>query len=157
MRTLVLPVFRSLTLREIGVARCDHFIKQLAKLSHSGAKQGRVVLRLALELAVRHEILPSNPMDHVSRLYRGFCARGSQANYANGHKFLVLDSAKEAAPGSPQFEHVGLVAVWHGRRWRIGVVGVVQGVSTRTDPGKRSHAAIIAHRIDGSVPSEALC
>ena len=69
MRTLVLPVFRSLTLREIGVARCDHFIKQLAKLSHSRAKQGRVVLRLALELAVRHEILPSNPMDHVSRLY----------------------------------------------------------------------------------------
>ena len=70
MRTLVLPVFRSLTLREIGVARCDHFIKQLAKLSHSRAKQGRAVLRLALELAVRHEILPSNPMDHVSRLYR---------------------------------------------------------------------------------------
>ena len=70
MHTLVLPVFRSLTLREIGVARCDHFIKQLAKLSHSRAKQGRVVLRLALELAVRHEILPSNPMDHVSRLYR---------------------------------------------------------------------------------------
>ncbi|TFD03952.1 site-specific integrase [Cryobacterium sandaracinum] len=70
MRTLVLLVFRSLTLREIGVARCDHFIKQLAKLSHSRAKQGRAVLRLALELAVRHEILPSNPMDHVSRLYR---------------------------------------------------------------------------------------
>jgi hypothetical protein len=42
----------------------------LAKLSHSRAKQGRVVLRLALELAVRHEILPSNPMDYVSRLYR---------------------------------------------------------------------------------------
>ena len=31
MRTLVLPVFEHLTLREIGVARCDQFIKELAK------------------------------------------------------------------------------------------------------------------------------
>ena len=70
MRTLVLPVFQYLTLREIGVVRCDQFIKQMAKLSYSRAKQSRVVLRLALELAVRHEILPTNPMDHVARLHR---------------------------------------------------------------------------------------
>lgn len=70
MRTLVAPAFGSLTLREIGVARCDQFIKQLAKLSYNRARQARVVLRLALELAVRHEVLPRNPMDHVSRLRR---------------------------------------------------------------------------------------
>ncbi|GAB3129317.1 tyrosine-type recombinase/integrase [Glaciibacter psychrotolerans] len=70
MRTLVLPVFASLTLREIGVARCDQFIKMLAQQSYNRAKQARVVLRLALELAVRHEVLPRNPMDHVSRLHR---------------------------------------------------------------------------------------
>jgi len=70
MRTLVSPVFDHLTLREIGVARCDQFIKELAKLTYSRAKQARVVLRLALELAVRHEVLPRNPMDHVGRLYR---------------------------------------------------------------------------------------
>ena len=70
MRTLVLPVFQDLTLREIGFLRCDQFIKQMAKLSCSRAKQSRVVLRLALELAVRHEILPTNPMDHVGRLHR---------------------------------------------------------------------------------------
>ncbi|MGQ4496453.1 tyrosine-type recombinase/integrase [Dermabacteraceae bacterium P13101] len=29
-----------------------------------------MVLRLALGLAVRHEVLPRNPMDHVARLYR---------------------------------------------------------------------------------------
>ncbi|MBP2217012.1 hypothetical protein [Arthrobacter sp. CAN_C5] len=28
------------------------------------------MLRLALELAVRHEVLPRNPMDHVGRLRR---------------------------------------------------------------------------------------
>ena len=45
-------------------------IKHLAKPSHSRRKQCHVVLRVALELAVRHEILPSNPMDHFSRLCR---------------------------------------------------------------------------------------
>lgn len=70
MRTLVLPFFNDLTLREIGVARCDHYLKQLAKLSYNRARQARVVLRLALALAVRHELIPRNPMDHVSRLRR---------------------------------------------------------------------------------------
>lgn len=70
MRTLVLPSFESLTLREVGVARCDQFIKMLAQQSYNRAKQARVVLRLALELAVRHEVLPRNPIDHVSRLHR---------------------------------------------------------------------------------------
>ncbi|WOF21911.1 tyrosine-type recombinase/integrase [Microbacterium betulae] len=70
MRALVLPAFKDLTLREIGVARCDYFLKRLAKRSYSRAKHARVVLRLALALAVRHEILPRNPMDHVSRLHR---------------------------------------------------------------------------------------
>ncbi|WP_234031308.1 N-terminal phage integrase SAM-like domain-containing protein [Mycetocola zhujimingii] len=70
MRTLVSPVFDHLALREIGVARCDKFIKRLAKISYSRAKQARVVLRLALELAVRHEVLPRTPMDHIGRLHR---------------------------------------------------------------------------------------
>lgn len=70
MHTLVVPVFGNLTLREIGVARCDHFLKQLAKQSYNRAKQARVVLRLALGLAVRHEVLPRNPMDQVARLHR---------------------------------------------------------------------------------------
>lgn len=70
MRTLVVPYFQNVTLREIGVARCDYFLKQLAKQSYNRARQARVVLRLALGLAVRHEILPRNPMDHVSRLRR---------------------------------------------------------------------------------------
>ncbi len=70
MRTLVASSFAELTLREIGVARCDYFLKQLAKQSYNRARQARVVLRLALGLAVRHEVIPRNPMDHVSRLRR---------------------------------------------------------------------------------------
>ena len=70
MHTLVLPAFKDLTLREIGVARCDQFLKRLAKDSYSKAKHARVVLRLALALAVRHEVLLRNPVDHVARLHR---------------------------------------------------------------------------------------
>jgi integrase len=69
MRTLVLPAFKDLTLREIGVARCDQFLKRLAKDSYSKAKHARVVLRLAVALAVRHEVLLRNPVDHVARLH----------------------------------------------------------------------------------------
>jgi hypothetical protein len=43
MRKLVLPVFANLTPREIGVARCDNFIKGLAKRSYSRARQVRNV------------------------------------------------------------------------------------------------------------------
>lgn len=72
MRGLVMPAFEHLTLREIGVARCDWFLKQLACESQSKAKQARVVMRLAFGLAVRHEVIPRNPMDHVARLYREY-------------------------------------------------------------------------------------
>ena len=37
MRRLVLPAFKGFTLREIGVARCDYFLKQLAKQSYNRA------------------------------------------------------------------------------------------------------------------------
>jgi integrase len=70
MRQLVLPAFGNLALREIGVARCDTLIKQLAKLSYNRARQAKVVLRLAFGLAVRHEVIPRNPMDGIARLHK---------------------------------------------------------------------------------------
>jgi integrase len=70
MYALAMPAFEHLTLREIGVARCDMLLKQLGQLSYSRAKRARVVLRLAFGLAVRHEVLPRNPLDSVSRLHR---------------------------------------------------------------------------------------
>jgi integrase len=70
LRQLVLPAFEHLTLREIGVARCDVFIKRLAKKSYNRARQAKVVMRLAFGLAVRHEVLVRNPMDGIARLHR---------------------------------------------------------------------------------------
>lgn len=65
VRTL-LPAFKELTLREIGVARCDHFIKHLANQSYGRPRRARVVLRLAL----RHEVIPRNSVDDIARLRR---------------------------------------------------------------------------------------
>jgi integrase len=70
MEHLVLPHFANLALREIGVARCDLFIKQQRQFSYNRAKQSRNVLRQAFNLAVRHEILPRSPMDAVARITR---------------------------------------------------------------------------------------
>jgi hypothetical protein len=70
MRRLVLPAFKGFTLREIGVARCDALLKQLGTRSYSSAKRARTVLRQSFALAVRHEVLPRNPIDNVSRLHK---------------------------------------------------------------------------------------
>lgn len=67
---LVLPAFKGLTLREIGVARCDALLKQLGNSSYSSAKRARTVLRQSFALAVRHEVLARNPIDDVSRLHK---------------------------------------------------------------------------------------
>jgi hypothetical protein len=47
LRKVVLPVFGDLALTEIGVARCDRFVKGLARKSYSRARQARTVLRSA--------------------------------------------------------------------------------------------------------------
>lgn len=70
MTHLVLPEFEHITLREIGVARCDRFIKQQRQASYSRAKHARNVLRQAFGLAVRHEVLVRNPMESIARITR---------------------------------------------------------------------------------------
>lgn len=67
---LVLPHFANLSLRGIGVARCDLFIKQQRQISYNRAKQSRNVLRQAFHLAVRHEILSRNPMESIACVTR---------------------------------------------------------------------------------------
>jgi integrase len=70
LNRLVLPAFKGFALREIGVARCDALLKQLGASSYSSAKRARTVLRQSFALAVRHEVLVRNPIDHVSRLHK---------------------------------------------------------------------------------------
>lgn len=125
MLTLVAPAFVELTLREIGVARCDYFIKQLAKQSYNRARQARVVLRLALSLAVRHEIIPRNPIDHISRLRRP--ARTPDA-FEDSEVSLIRDAIREweerpiKAGPKPDGQIGQIVEVLLGTSIRIGEV-----------------------------------
>ncbi len=125
MRTLVAPSFAELTLREIGVARCDYFLKQLAKQSYSRARQARVVLRLALGLAVRHEVIPRNPMDHVSRLRRP--ARTPDA-FEDSEIELIREAVREweerkiVAGPKPDGQLGQIIEVLLGTSVRIGEV-----------------------------------
>lgn len=70
MRNLVLPTFVHMSLREISVSRVDRFLKNQAKFSYSRAKQAKVVLSLALGLAVRYEAIARNHVLYASRLRR---------------------------------------------------------------------------------------
>lgn len=125
MRKLVMPVFQGLTLREVGVARCDQFIKQLAKLSYNRAKQARVVLKLAFGLAVRHEVLPRNPMDNISRLKRpAHTPNALTPAQVNGVRAAILhwESGQSSSGPKPDGQLGGIVEVMLGTSARIGEV-----------------------------------
>lgn len=69
MRTIVMPAFENLILREISVSRVDRFLRHLAaNRSYAMAKHARTVLSLALGLAVRYDALPQNPVRETKRL-----------------------------------------------------------------------------------------
>jgi integrase len=65
-----MPSFKHFALREISVSRVDRFLKQQAAISYNRAKQSKVVLSLALGLAVRYEAIPRNPVLSAARLRR---------------------------------------------------------------------------------------
>jgi integrase len=152
MRTLVMPVFRELTLREIGVARCDHFLKQQAQRSYNRAKQSRVVLRLAFALAVRHEILPRNPMDGVSRLRRPpstpSALSPAEVNAIRA-AILTWEAGRLGEPGPrPDGQLGAIVEVMLGTSARIGEVLALRRCDvdvTGAPPSVRIAATIVTH------------
>ena len=151
MRTLVLPAFEHLTLREIGVARCDHF-KQLAKQSYNRAKQARVVLRLALGLAVRHEVLPRNPMDHVSRLRRPASTPNAltpaEVNAVRA-AIAFWEAGRSPSGPKPDGQLGAIVEVMLGTSARIGEVLAIRRCDidvTSPAPSIHINGTIVAHR-----------
>jgi integrase len=157
MRTLVLPAFAGLTLREIGVARCDQFLKQLAKQSYAKAKHARVVLRLALALAVRHEVLPRNPVDHVARLHRP--ARTPDAltpTEVNAIRAAVAywEAGRSPSGPRPDGQLGAIVEVMLGTSARIGEVLAIRRRDidiTAAPPSIRIAGTIVSHRGEPTV------
>lgn len=69
-RTLVTPSFADLASREITASRVDRFLKKHAQSSYSKAKHAKVVLGLALGLAVRYDAIARDPVQATARLRR---------------------------------------------------------------------------------------
>lgn len=151
MQTLVMPVFGNLTLREIGVARCDHFLKQLAKQSYNRAKQARVVLRLALGLAVRHEVLPRNPMDHVSRLHRPASTPDALTpTEVNAIRIAIAywEAGRSPSGPRPDGQLGAIVEIMLGTSARIGEVLAIRRRDvdiTSATPSIRIAGTIVSH------------
>lgn len=68
LRTLVLPTFRNLTIREVTVGRVERFFREQRSRSYARAKHSRTILSMVLAFAVRREIVGRNPVKETSRL-----------------------------------------------------------------------------------------
>lgn len=68
LRSLDLPTFGKLRLREISTARIDQFLKQQALRSYARAKHARVVLNLMFDFALRLDAITCNPVIGCSRM-----------------------------------------------------------------------------------------
>lgn len=90
MRTLVMPAFAHHTLREMSISKIDRFLKAQAKISYGRAKHSKVVLNLALGLALRYEATPRNPVLGTARLRRPPSA--AMALRWIGHRMSADDS-----------------------------------------------------------------
>lgn len=151
MQTLVLPTFENLALREIGVARCDHLLKQLASQSYNRAKQARVVLRLAFGLAVRHEVLPRNPMDHVSRLRRPTSTPNAltpaEVNAVRA-AIAYWETGRSSSGPRPDGQLGAIIEVMLGTSARIGEVLAIRRRDidiTSAPPSIRITGTIVSH------------
>jgi integrase len=152
MRTLVMPALGNLTLREIGVARCDRLLKQLNRRSYSRAKHARVVLGRALGLAVRHEILPRNPMDHVDQLRRPPATPDALTPAevtAIRAAILVWERGRAVSGPKPDGQLGAIVEVMLGTSARIGEVLAIRRRDvdiTSSVPSIRIAGTIVSNR-----------
>lgn len=68
LRTLVLPTFGTLAVREVTVGRVERFLREQRSRSYARAKHARTILSMVLAFAVRCEIIARNPVKETSRL-----------------------------------------------------------------------------------------
>lgn len=157
MQKLVIPAFGELTLREVGVARCDNFLKHLAKQIYNRARQARVVLRLSLGLGVRHEVLPRNPMDYVTRLRKPASTPNAltpaEVNVVRAAVAYWETGVSYSGP-KPDGQLGAIVEVMLGTSARIGEVLAIRRRDvdvTSVTPSIRLAGTIVSHRGEPTV------
>lgn len=68
LRTLILPMLKHYTVREVTVSRVERFLKEQREKSYARAKHSKTLLSLVMGFAVRAEVVPRNPVKETSRL-----------------------------------------------------------------------------------------
>jgi len=68
VRTLLMPTWEQLVLREMTTARMDRFLKAQLAQSKSKARLSRVLLNLMMKFAMRHDAIRHNPVAGCSPL-----------------------------------------------------------------------------------------
>lgn len=69
IESIVVPALGDLRLRELTVSRADRFLKTRAKATPSQAERLKMVLRWMMDMAVRHEAIPHNPLLSVAKVH----------------------------------------------------------------------------------------
>ena len=68
LRTTILPALGQLRLREAAVvSRIDRFFKTIAAAHPAAARGAKTVLGQMMDMAVRHDALPTNPVRNIAR------------------------------------------------------------------------------------------
>jgi integrase len=70
VRTLLMPAWEKLTLREMTTGRMERFFRAQEAASISKAKQSRVLLNLIMKFAMRHDAIRQNPVSGTSPLHK---------------------------------------------------------------------------------------
>ena len=70
VRRIVLPAIGELRLNELTVGTLDRFLKAEAERGYSRGRHARVVLAQIIDLAVRHDAIPRNPVRSTAPLRR---------------------------------------------------------------------------------------
>lgn len=68
VRTLLMPTWEHMILREMTTGRMERFLKAQEAASRSKAKQSRVLLNLMMKFAMRHDAIRHNPVSGTSPL-----------------------------------------------------------------------------------------
>lgn len=123
LRTLLLPTWEHLTVREITTGRLERFLKVQAAASYSKAKHSRVLLNLIMKFAMRHGALGHNPLAGTSPLHKPRVApKGLTMDELARIRTAVRDlRTGESLPGpKPDGQLRDIIEVMLGTSARIG-------------------------------------
>lgn len=120
---IILPELGDLRLNELTVSTLDRFLKAEAQRGYSRGRQARVVLAQIIDLAVRHDALPRNPVRSTAPLRRSRSEIRSLSldELAEIRRIIRTHRSEPGVPGPPPDAQLGQIfEVMLGTSARLG-------------------------------------